>query len=516
MRVSSSRHVYVVHKIHDQKSGHSVRFTHPNGSDSVNFAQLSKLLESAPLLSRQPNSGTHQHLPSGVTGQGGEDFAHDAGLERPPKRAKIDKESQGTSLVDSVVKSIPVALHTLDIEFDTTDEDAPFQTDAFDQGSRSFDEILRRRRASHRADETLTFDAGRIRCNKNSFHANEDLDDVDNGGKGTFLFGLPSDGILRLDSSSYDLRYTDMQNLIKAAWRLQHSGRAQIDCFLHIIVGPHYEAEFLPIILRVSVSVSLVTPKVFEPLPIGQRETMEAEAQRRLLLYLFGPSPVPEDYSGSTDMHFFLSALQAAPDLPNAASGSTIQHPDLQPTLLPFQQRSIAWLLSREHKSISESGEVISASAHAELPLFWDECDLPGIGKVYCNRLTGNLLPSFPPLDDFAGAILAEEPGLGKTLECITLVLLNPAPDRDPSENYWDPEAKVNVGKIKVGVSLLSRKKYLDAVVDNLDCHSLLPGSTVGRRIRSTCSHSKGSCVRGLLESPSCCTACRSRLAERT
>jgi E3 ubiquitin-protein ligase SHPRH len=49
------------------------------------------------------------------------------------------------------------------------------------------------------------------------------------------------------------------------------------------------------------------------------------------------------------------------------------------------------------------------------------------------------------------GGILAEEPGLGKTLETIGLIMLNPAPkDRNPSVTYWDEASQLEIKKIKV------------------------------------------------------------------
>lgn len=47
-----------------------------------------------------------------------------------------------------------------------------------------------------------------------------------------------------------------------------------------------------------------------------------------------------------------------------------------------------------------------------------------------------------------------EEPGLGKTLECIALILLNPGIGRNPTVVRWDPEAKVEVKQIKVSIIL--------------------------------------------------------------
>ncbi|KAG6880635.1 hypothetical protein C0992_003235, partial [Termitomyces sp. T32_za158] len=68
----------------------------------------------------------------------------------------------------------------------------------------------------------------------------------------------------------------------------------------------------------------------------------------------------------------------------------------------------------------------------------------------YLNRLSGALSDSFPEICPALGGILAEEPGLGKTLESISLILLNPAPpERNPTMTKWDPEARLEVKAIK-------------------------------------------------------------------
>jgi E3 ubiquitin-protein ligase SHPRH len=39
---------------------------------------------------------------------------------------------------------------------------------------------------------------------------------------------------------------------------------------------------------------------------------------------------------------------------------------------------------------------------------------------------------------------------IGKTLECLALIMLNPYPSRSPSTKRWDPEGMINVSEIKV------------------------------------------------------------------
>ncbi|KAF9023793.1 hypothetical protein BDZ89DRAFT_1069602 [Hymenopellis radicata] len=126
-----------------------------------------------------------------------------------------------------------------------------------------------------------------------------------------------------------------------------------------------------------------------------------------------------------------------------------IQPTELLPTLLPFQRRSLAWLLGREGKTVSPTGEVISKEDDSEYT-FWHRVDV-GNSSFYFNRFTGEVAKSYSHTSPARGGILAEEPGLGKTLEIISLILSNPAsPERNPVDQVvWDPVAEINVKGIK-------------------------------------------------------------------
>ena len=86
----------------------------------------------------------------------------------------------------------------------------------------------------------------------------------------------------------------------------------------------------------------------------------------------------------------------------------------------------------------------------AVLPLFWSKVEVSDGPALYMNHLTAVVLTERPPEDTMLGGILAEEPGLGKTLEAIALILLNPSVGRNPTTKRWDPVAKVFVKEIKV------------------------------------------------------------------
>ena len=209
----------------------------------------------------------------------------------------------------------------------------------------------------------------------------------------------------------------------------------------------------IPFRFRIKIQVSLITPTVFEPLyPVKKKAIEVEEVQRRLLMYVFGYGVArPEDYTKNTSVPFFLSCLKAAPALATLVAVDAAQPSNLLATLLPFQKRGVAWLLGREGKCITVEGKIVdSTSEEDSLPAFWDRV-YPDEGTTwYLNRITGQLSDSVPSSEDFLGGILADEPGLGKTLESIALILLNPAVDRNPSISRWDPIGVIDVKEIKV------------------------------------------------------------------
>ncbi|OBZ74793.1 putative ATP-dependent helicase IRC20 [Grifola frondosa] len=266
-------------------------------------------------------------------------------------------------------------------------------------------------------------------------------------------------------------RHGSLKDPLQACYTLQIAGRANMSARLQLVVlprsSPCSDGEF-PFSLRVEVDVALVSPAIFDPILRPRKgnaakttATHLEEAQRRVLLEVFPPAvPLPESYHGATDIPLLFSVLGPAPRLSSDAADQSLQPEALLPTLLPFQRRSVGWMLGREGKMISDSGVVVSkpdtyvSSELGELPLFWDSIQIGEAETWYVNRLQGVLSRTRPSADDNQnedthGGILAEEPGLGKTLECITLIMLNPSIGRNPKNMRWDPNARVNVKEIK-------------------------------------------------------------------
>jgi E3 ubiquitin-protein ligase SHPRH len=263
--------------------------------------------------------------------------------------------------------------------------------------------------------------------------------------------------------------YTESEihgDMLAACIVLGSMGRVAIRTNLRIVVPPasghDVSKHELPFSLRVDITLSLVVPKIYEPIwsrNLTKRDLARQEdAQRRLLSLLFPSSPrdmptVPhQSDTGSTNIPFLYSILTAAPRL---RSEEAMQPDALLPTLLPFQRRSVGWMLEREGKTINSGGEIVHKTSvsnldNSILPLFWDKVEHDGDDVWYINRLTGTLSSEIPDEDCPPGGILAEEPGLGKTLECIALILLNPAPGRNPTISRWDSGANITLKEIKV------------------------------------------------------------------
>ena len=118
---------------------------------------------------------------------------------------------------------------------------------------------------------------------------------------------------------------------------------------------------------------------------------------------------------------------------------SAMQVPNLETNLYPFQRRAVHWLLRREGARwlpSSEGGlpeiQKCVSPENSELPISFTKVkDVDG-EDFYLSSLLGVAtrdISSFDTAQNIGGGILAEEMGLGKTVEVISLILLHQRPE---------------------------------------------------------------------------------------
>lgn len=110
--------------------------------------------------------------------------------------------------------------------------------------------------------------------------------------------------------------------------------------------------------------------------------------------------------------------------------------PDLESTLYPFQKRSVKWMLQREGVEWSDSDQKIIPSTSkdtTQLPLSFVATKDSYGNPCFVSHLFGLVTLDITPFEEeernLKGGILAEEMGLGKTLEMISLIALNKRPN---------------------------------------------------------------------------------------
>lgn len=259
------------------------------------------------------------------------------------------------------------------------------------------------------------------------------------------------------DPDAHDIRSPSAKDPLVACTILRDTERAEMSASLRIVVPPEVaqpkEPDNLPFLVILDLDILLLVPAISTPLSYTKKTTASHvdDAQRRVLRYIFPPDGKDTSPPRNVDIPLLYSMLGPAPPLDVPATDSNLQPHALEPVLLPFQRRSVAWMLSREGKRMLLDGDLVpSTSSSPRLPLFWQQVSLTDDQTFFLNRLTGQLIQDKPEDDQTLGGILAEEPGLGKTLECIALILLNPAVERNPTTKRWNPESKIYVKEIKV------------------------------------------------------------------
>lgn len=221
------------------------------------------------------------------------------------------------------------------------------------------------------------------------------------------------------------------RDFIAACAVLQSHHRAKLEASLQLHVLPEgtYDPTCdLPFELRARFTLSLVIPETYYPFKhsLSQRSLSDLEGLQRRLFCFLSKTPLTHpaynnvmEESVDVTIPFFLRNMRPAPPLAQDMIYESLQPDGLLATLMPFQRRTVAWMLEREGKRITPAGgvaplddsEASSSTESRHLPPFWEEVKMGG-RNFFFNRLTSALSPTVPGPHTALGGILAEEPGL--------------------------------------------------------------------------------------------------------
>jgi hypothetical protein len=160
----------------------------------------------------------------------------------------------------------------------------------------------------------------------------------------------------------------------------------------------------------------------------------------------------PDEAVDPSDKLFYLNLDPA----PATASSRVLKPPGLKSALFPFQSRSVLWMLQREGVTvdldkIDEEGchfcrEMTAQEAE---PFMYDplceECHfLDGSEPFWANLCSGQAFIE-RPLARTGNGLLADEIGLGKTVDILALAALHKDKDRCKEPKYHDEETGATV-----------------------------------------------------------------------
>jgi E3 ubiquitin-protein ligase SHPRH len=143
------------------------------------------------------------------------------------------------------------------------------------------------------------------------------------------------------------------------------------------------ETAIATLSLILSIDCFLDLKKLWDPLPGVGNDLMG------LIFHSLLPSPSPSSSMVDSErradsLRHFYSCLRPAPPVPYSRS---LQPNNMPTKLLPFQNRTVAWLLQRERAAVSKN-----AGNGRDPEGFWSAHDMGSLGNTAYRRLTGELV----------------------------------------------------------------------------------------------------------------------------
>ncbi|CCH45549.1 putative ATP-dependent helicase [Wickerhamomyces ciferrii] len=168
---------------------------------------------------------------------------------------------------------------------------------------------------------------------------------------------------------------------------------------------------------------------------------------------------------------------------------------ELDTDLLKFQIKTVHWLLNRENKYYDDDEKTVKlldkwdkSYEHNDLKIleflnklsFGFKIITIGTQKIWYNPYTQNICSHEKLLDFFNNSIkfppngfglLSEEMGLGKTVEIISLILLNQREHHELNQTIWSPELERSITKTKATL-IICPDSIIHQWIDELELHS--------------------------------------------
>lgn len=250
-----------------------------------------------------------------------------------------------------------------------------------------------------------------------------------------------------------------------ATWRQIRKSYKDIVCpevMLSVDKKGHWRLEF-ELLLN-------YTPQAMNKFSIETNQSLDILFSKPLDSLPTPPSPfIQKEFIGQV-LAYTNQRLSAFP-------GGSLSVPGLGVSLLPFQLNSVQWMIQKESAPLDELDDVLEfLNKHVSFgyemissTVFWNKFTNFIITKDEVEQIYSTLLRSREATIAGAQGLLSEEMGLGKTIEILSLILLNKREMHD-LETFIANDGKT-IFKTKVSL-IICPNAILQQWIDEIECHT--------------------------------------------